>query len=394
MKKRSLLNIAWLGQGDFGDEAMAYALRSSLRSRLVSPPSYYQKGVAPAYRGVDDISPPTSLHSFKTPERLRRLIDPFLLRNIDTVFIGGGSLFHSENSIRWKHKIVQHIRKKFGSRALVALLGVSVGPFASQDAEQGFRALLHDVDLCMTRDSRSAEIIRTHGFGGELHDAVDLSFLLPQYFDGLFPRTACHHDSQKCVSGLMFVHRRGDAQFETDGNFERYLSVINLLLDKGQKVKLFTLYTGDSYCDRELNEALREKAKDPDRVSIHEFNGDILRTTQAIAHCNSILSMRLHGIIFSYLTGVPFVSLGYDPKNQNFCDTVGYSKEYVFEIANKPTPQILVERLEDVRMFGDKCFDGTLLVADGARKLNSALDSLVARINTQGAGSFALKNNS
>jgi polysaccharide pyruvyl transferase WcaK-like protein len=50
-----------------------------------------------------------------------------------------------------------------------------------------------------------------------------------------------------------------------------------------------------------------------------------------MARCEAIVSMRLHGIIFAYLLGIPFISLEYDQKNRNFCESIGYPKELVLK---------------------------------------------------------------
>src|SRR5690606_33587188 len=44
-----------------------------------------------------------------------------------------------------------------------------------------------------------------------------------------------------------------------------------------------------------------------------------------LSHCQLVVGMRLHSLIFAAGTGVPAVALVYDPKVRNFMNTLGLS---------------------------------------------------------------------
>ena len=55
-KNLNILNIAWIGQGDFGDEVMAFTLRRLLKLNGIKSINYYQQGKYPKYHNEDDIN--------------------------------------------------------------------------------------------------------------------------------------------------------------------------------------------------------------------------------------------------------------------------------------------------------------------------------------------------
>lgn len=373
---RKILSIAWVGHGDFGDEAMAFALRRALLSRKLPQPTYYQSDDLPRFRSPDEEVSPV-VHPHDRPDRLRRLLDQVQLRRFDTVLIGGGSLFHSEESVAWKHNIVRAVRRKYGPRALVACIGVSAGPFRHVAAETKFKVFAKDVDCWVLRDTRSAEIVRSAKISSsDVFAAVDLSFLLPDIWGRDFPR----HGDQVVNGpiGLSFVKRADDRSFRQEGRFRYYLDVLNSVLagSRGRDIVLFNLYTGVAYADIKMNECLARKCVEPSRVRVHTFGGDVSATVREISRCSAMLSMRLHGAVFAYLTGVPFVSLGYDPKNRQFCATAKYPDRFVFDVADRPSADELATAVMQAAADGPAVFSDTLPISEGAQQINAGLDRI------------------
>lgn len=322
LSNRKILFVAWLGQGDFGDEAMAYALRSYLAQYNVKKVKYYQTGKFPKYIGKNDIEF-NSLHSFSTNRWVKKIVDYIFLRSFDTVLIGGGSILHSYNSISWKLELVKMVSKLSGEKFFSGCVGISINNFKSPEIKNLCSEFLDTINSGVFRDNSSCELAKNISSNKKLYSSLDTSLLL---YD------ACLREKNKVVKeegsvGIMFVKNKSEMQvFEKKKHFEVYLKIVNELLAQGKKIMLFTFYVGDDCLDEDLNIELKNKCDIPKKVLIYVFDGDIFSVVREMSKCENIISMRLHGIIFSYILGIPFLSLGYDEKNNNFCKTINYPR--------------------------------------------------------------------
>lgn len=322
-ENKKVLSVGWIGQGDFGDEAMAYALRKFLKLNGFGAIAYYQHGEKPAYRSDSDELNISILHKFGNPQWKKNLLDFFFLKRFNILLMGGGSIFHSLNSIKWKHELLKKIKRN-KNFLFSACVGVSLGPFTSQEEENACAEFLQDVDLVLTRDKYSADLAERLGKNKNIIRSCDISLALPILCENEFGAAKNAERDMDSV-GIMLIREKRNKQFDSSGRFDEYLGIINRVLDKGKKAVLFNLYLGPEYLDIKLNEKLKAGCKHPDRVEIFTYGGDIFETAARIRSCGHIISMRLHGIIFAYMLGVPFLSLGYNRKNSDFCFDTNYS---------------------------------------------------------------------
>jgi polysaccharide pyruvyl transferase WcaK-like protein len=332
LKKIKILNIAWVGQGDFGDEAMAYALRRFLNLNGISSITYYQHGKYPHYRNQND-SKINFMHKFEGRGLKRYFFDSVLLRKFNCLIVGGGSILHSHENIRWKFEILKKMKKN-NRKVFAANLGVSLGPFKSDKDLEICREYLDDVDVSIFRDKWSADLANKISKNKNIYSSLDNTLLLPQICQKEFSEIRNIGPEEDLV-GLFFVAKKDWGNFAD--RVKKYEEIVNNILARGKKIILFNFYVGDIYRDSEVNEILKKKSKNPERIQIHNFTGDIFASIRQMARCQRIVSMRLHGIIFAYLLGIPFISLEYDQKNKNFCESVGYPNELIlkFELEKK-----------------------------------------------------------
>lgn len=71
-----------------------------------------------------------------------------------------------------------------------------------------------------------------------------------------------------------------------------------------------------------------------------------------MAECRTIVSMRLHALIFACQMGIPFISLSYQPKNVGFCKSVGMRQYSVDLFRKRELPRairVLRESHEELR---------------------------------------------
>ncbi len=322
LSKRKILNIAWMAHGDFGDEVMGFVLRSYLKKYGCSSITYYQKGYADRYVGKDDIEM-SFIHPHGRIRILRNIIDRLKLRAFNAVIVGGGSILHSAKSIQWKQEIVKRVCKG-NKNFFVGLLGVSLGPFKGREDKRVCADFLNITHVNIFRDDYSAKLAKDISNNSNNHASLDSSLLLPKLFPQEFSPQNFKKDSN--VVGIMFVRNNTHLdEFNKEHRLERFVDIVNHITKQGKVVKLISLYTGSAYSDNELIREIEKSVDMPKLVYSHIFSGDIFETMREIGECGDVISMRLHGIIFAYLLQIPFLSLEYDPKNSNFCQTVQYS---------------------------------------------------------------------
>jgi len=355
LRKIKILNIAWVGQGDFGDEAMAYALRCFLKRNGADSITYYQHGKYSHYRSKDDLKI-DYLHKFEGRGWKRCLFDNVLLKKFNALIIGGGSVLHSQENIRWKYEILKKI-KKSKKQVFSANVGVSLGPFRSEKDFDICREYLDAVDVSIFRDKWSADLAGEISKNKNIFASLDNTLLLPAICqEEMHQAKNVKRDSD--LVGIFFVERYNWT--DSSERMKKYSAIINDVLARGKRIILFNFYLGDVFHDAELAKLLKEKSRFPDRVEIYTFDGDIFASIGQMARCEKIISMRLHGIIFAYMLGIPFLSLEYDQKNRNFCDSICYPKEMTFDFNSLKDINLIFNSLNHLFEREQEIFKGVL----------------------------------
>jgi len=321
---KSTLNIGWVGQGDFGDEAMAFSIRSFVKDYLLRDQlTYYYVGdfYEKSLEGEINLD---FIYRNSPNWFQRNLYNKLALAKFDKLIIGGGSIFHSENSIDWKKDIINVFLQKKSHK--IAVIGVSLGPFINLKAEKKCGQLLDDIDVVMTRDSESAEIARSISKKCKVIASHDISLIgnYEKYMDGF-----SHEVNKEYKVGLMLMAftkhlMLAERKLEI---IDCYKRIIGQIIDSGKKVILYSMYIGDAYSDIAINQLLYDEFSSTGMISVEGFTGDIFLMIRSMASCEKIVSMRYHGIIFAYLLGIPFLSIEYDVKNQRFCRDINYPHE-------------------------------------------------------------------
>jgi polysaccharide pyruvyl transferase WcaK-like protein len=315
----SPLVSAWVGRGNFGDELLSYGLRLELyQASAVSSVSYYEAGREAVYRASDDA--PLMVCNVAGQSRWLRLYKRYTqsCTGYDSLFFGGGSVLHSGNSIAWKHDLLRRFRRARSSASLLsAAVGVSLGPFPDIQAERQAQAFLAELDVVHCRDAISADFARQVGGGLEVIEGRDLAFSVRVLRPELFVAS-----KQQGRVGASFILSPKLGEEQQREQFAKMLALLDYLTAAGHQVLLASLYSGDKYADNCLHQRLREAARQPELIELHDYIGDVRATAGKIASCDFYLSMRLHGVITAYLSGTPFFALNRHPKVREFCAAV------------------------------------------------------------------------
>lgn len=316
MNTFSPLINAWVGRGNFGDELLSYGLRLDL-GKVVTVPcaTYYQPGHHPVFTAPGE-GLRIATHGSRLPLRLARLL-PFLdrLSPYDGLFFGGGSVLHSARGLERKTRLVERYRQARGRRpALAGCFGVSVGPFETGADERAFVDFARRLDFIVCRDRSSVDVAASLCPGARVLLGCDLAY-------GVWAQHPAHfaRDAEQGRVGASFLLDRRKPQPYREAALANMTALLDRFTAAGCRVHLVALYVGEKYEDHLLHRQLRGLARHPERITLHEYAGDVFATLQAIAACGHYVSMRLHGAITATLCGIPFLALNRSQKLVDFC---------------------------------------------------------------------------
>jgi len=296
---------AWVGQGNFGDELLAYGLRLALRED-VGPRGidYYRVGPHPIYQGEVDC--PTGIHSHSARSRIGKAVDAIhpRLGGYNALLFGGGSVLHSTNSIGWKRSLVQSFRRRNQAKgSQVGGAGLSVGPFKDLAAERAATEFLKALDFLVVRDEASLAFASAHMRQGDVMLGRDLAYAVRYHQPALFNRQSGN------MVGLSFIQDPRVPHDEQQGKLRAMVDIVDRLTGLGRPVRLIAMHYGTGYKDHELHDQVWADACRKNMIQRHVYADDVAATLAAIAECSHVASMRLHGCIAAHLLGRPFLSL-------------------------------------------------------------------------------------
>ena len=336
---------AWIGEGNYGDELMALGLRGLLHKEFgIERLNYYQAGgfgitVDPWVRVSTLRSPGNSIQE--------KILSYFAIPRHDLLLYGGGSIFHSENSIAWKHTLLRRYRR-FKKNKPAGAVGISVGPFPTEAARRQCGKFFNELDFIVCRDAESASMAAAMTSGGKVSLCGDLALLVPHLFEQEMPDPACRKPD---LVGMSFLKRKADQTFfEHHRLVEGFQKILDSVILSGKKVRLFTFCLSPQMEDATLNEYLRSNSLASERVEIYSFNGNVFETMAQCNECSSFISMRLHGLITAYILNIPMISIGYNPKNFYFMNMIGAPQEVSLSWETPSLAADVLQRLDKVNV--------------------------------------------
>ena len=192
-------------------------------------------------------------------------------------------------------------------------LGISVGPFARVADEQDVFDYLRRFDRVVVRDTDSW--VRCQEMGLQSTLGLDPALLLP-------PTDEEGQRENGSVVGIVVAHTAG-AKGARDHDPQKRLSnlvrIVRPIRERAQ-IRLICLNPDDHVMAQRLLAELDKAAAHG--VSVRPYTGDPVGVIRAIADCDALVTVRLHGAVFAYMGGVPFVLADYHEKCRSFATTI------------------------------------------------------------------------
>lgn len=269
--------IGWYGHDNAGDERILYCLQR-----------FFEGHHLVATRGFDDA--------------MARLDE---LNRCDYVLLGGGGLI-----LRGTGRYAELIERLTPGLGCV---GISVEALHA-DNRSMIDALKERAEFILVRDLRSRELLGCHF---KTIVGPDLTFLYPHEVTPVVEADVC---------GLNLRPWRFWAG-EHSGRFDRLMCRISnrvasleshYPLAKWEPEKAVALLRRSFDTLIPIPLYFEEGVKN-DLDALGRFFPEAGLSGDRFPECRFLVSMRLHGLIFACQRGLPFVSLSYQPKNEEFC---------------------------------------------------------------------------
>lgn len=328
--RMKILVIGWHGMRNTGDDAMALVFHQQL-TRL----GHSVRFLAESSR-LPRPDAKTRLKGFPAlmmrSERVKMFFLRRLMTDYDVLLFGGGSLFHSENSILWKTELVRHFKARSTGRGLCGALGVSLGPFNTPRAEKMCAALLKEFDFLALRESASFRIASAMKLPYRPEKSFDLSLLLLNERAAVWKGFRQEETNKKATVGFALAYPGGKEKGEAV--VIRIARAIDSLLEKRPDAGIMLFCLGGHktlHNDRGFNESVRGRCRNKSRVSIIPYSKDPLFFLRKISLCTLFVSMKLHGALFAFMAGVNFIILDYHVKCRSFAEDIGFNRKFILD---------------------------------------------------------------
>ncbi|HRV02850.1 MAG TPA: polysaccharide pyruvyl transferase family protein [Mesotoga sp.] len=292
--------IGYYGAGNFGDELLFSVIRKTLVNRgdsvlsLSFDPNYTE-----------------ALHGVKAIDCSRRsvLIRPqFIanLRDVDLLLFGGGGLFHDywPATLKW---IAAWRRMCAFLRIPFSVYAAGVGPIKTDHGYHVIERFMRSAKRITVRDEYSQLLMNTC-FG----------IYSPISFDGAFLASPLSYsESISCDFSrrVMLISLRKWRSISDPKRLVHTLSTfVRGSLDSFSCIEKIRFLA----CEKEDNEIIDMVRKSIDDVDAESVFFDIENPLKPYRDVVVTVGMRLHSLIASALSNVPFLGISYDPKVSGF----------------------------------------------------------------------------
>ncbi|NIE67003.1 polysaccharide pyruvyl transferase family protein [Burkholderia sp. Ax-1719] len=297
--------LGFYGRNNFGDDLFGFILQAICASRrgLVA-----QIVGASAKRELKGAFRLPVVHRFWIASGVggalaRCLTYAVAIVRADAVVFGGGTLFGAGASIGFA-RFATRVSGALGRS--VAALGVSVGPFSSDERRSAFAAVIKRLSCIAVRDKSSVEAVLELD-GRRPANLCDLAFSLPAIYT-----PALNRERTRTLLVSIHLDDYTDAVLEILGAVDRAGLVDEVM---------FVSLDGESVAA--TGDIARLFKPERVRVSRYRYDGSITEVIDLLANASCVVTSKLHGAITSYVYHVPALLFCYQRKCVEFLDDRG-----------------------------------------------------------------------
>lgn len=254
------------------------------------------------------------------------------------IIFGGGSVLHNSHDINLKRKLLSLSNAKES-----LALGVSIGPFADNEAEQACAKFLNEIGFVGVRDRHSLDIAKRIAPDAN----VDLTFDLAPVLRTHANFKLANEERKGIVFNMCPValdaHGRTNAEAETRRITHICQVIYRIWEETGEPITLLNMNKqANSDCD--ISAAICHTLHNKVPIETIPYTSNVFDLIEDLSRFKAAVGMRLHTNILAYMANTPTISINYHDKCREWCQQIGLPDEYRFE-ADKFLPQDLAEIL-------------------------------------------------
>lgn len=318
------------GFGNAGDEAILEAIIGEMRRIDPNMPVTVLSRRPKETRRLYGVN---AEHSFNLP-RMRRI-----MRRCPLYLNGGGNLMQDVTSrvSLWYYLYTLTAAKKCG--CAVQMYGCGIGPIIyRKDQALAARIINQNVDVITLREPDSLETLADFGVTQpEIILASDPALTLPAAASSRIDHLMTEHDMDLQGRYIALVLRKRHG-FEEKATVFAAAAVYAYLTHGLTPVFLCINHR----TDWEAAEMVTEHLSIPYYVIDQPMESGM--TIGLLSRMTAVISMRLHGLVFSAGQGVPLIGVSYDPKVSAFLDYIEQDNYLQFEDLKEERMTRMIDR--------------------------------------------------
>jgi len=320
---KRILIVGSYGFGNMGDEAILSVILAHMRARL--PDAYLQViGANP-----ETIRAQHQVDALTCTDWAEIVL---AMKQSDLVIVGGGGLFFDNwgfDPQRLFETGAPFINHYAGYPLMAGLLGkplmlyaVGVGPLFSATGREVVRLAFSLAHCATVRDIESRELLEEIGVDvTKVEVTADPALCLPVADTG-HVRMLLEALGLNLTNALIGITPR-PWDFDTDPTeWKLRLAEAVAAFAAHKKAQILLI----PFHDRRDNELITQLQHLLSTTDVRTLTSTLTPAEMAgvIGHCDLLIGMRLHSILFAMLTGTPTVALSYDPKVRNLMRRIGH----------------------------------------------------------------------
>ncbi len=212
----------------------------------------------------------------------------------------------------------------------VGAIGVSVGPFKSEDDYKYIKSVLKNFKFLVLRDKMSYNISCGMDLPYTPILAADLAFMLPR-IKGI--SLSKNKNNIKKIIGISLCHYERYVGRNIDNEKRRedtiYTVLNELKKDKNIMFRFFVINGNRLTGDLELTQSMiKQLSLETKQYELISYSSHTLEVFDLIDACDLMYSTRLHGAIFAAAANVPSLLVEYHQKCTDYLDDIGIDQEW------------------------------------------------------------------